>query len=144
VFLHTDWFIILLSGDRTKMVGGSLQRTWSSIFRRSVDVPPPLSMGTRGKGWGKGGPKRGKRSRRARQQEEKEEEHQKEEDQLHEEYVPPSPEEASGGGRRGRRRMTQQVVTLVVPFGSEVAHDSQICRYLFRDDHWLNPVANGK
>jgi hypothetical protein len=39
------------------------------------------------------------------------------------------------GARRGRRRMTRQVLTLVVPFGSEVAHDSRIRRYLFRDDH---------
>jgi hypothetical protein len=39
------------------------------------------------------------------------------------------------GAKRGRRRMTQQVVTLVVPFGSEVARDSRIGRYLFRDDH---------
>jgi hypothetical protein len=39
------------------------------------------------------------------------------------------------GAKRGRRRMTRQVVTLVVPFGSEVAHDSRIGRYLFRDDH---------
>jgi hypothetical protein len=39
------------------------------------------------------------------------------------------------GVKRGRRRMTRQVVTLVVPFGREVAHDSRIGRYLFRDDH---------
>jgi hypothetical protein len=39
------------------------------------------------------------------------------------------------GAKRGRRRMTRQVVTLVVPFGNKVAHDSRIGRYLFRDDH---------
>jgi hypothetical protein len=39
------------------------------------------------------------------------------------------------GARSGRKRMIRQVVTLVVPFGSEVAHNSRIGRYLFRDDH---------
>jgi hypothetical protein len=131
------------------MVGGSLQRTCSSIFRSSIDVPPPLPVGTWGRGRGKGGPKRDKRSRKARQQEE--EKHQEEEEEEEHQVEQPTRRSMCRrhlrrvvGAKRGRRRMTQQVVTLVVPFGSEVARDSRIGRYLFRDDHWLNPVANGK
>jgi hypothetical protein len=115
----------------------------SSIFRRSIDVPPPLPVGTRGRGRGKGGPKRGKRSRKARQQEEEqhlEEDRRRRKKSTRRRSCPSRSMclrrlRRGVGARRARRRMTRQVVTLVVPFSSEVAHDSRIGRYLFRDDH---------
>jgi hypothetical protein len=65
-------FTVLIAGDRTKMVGGEVQKC-ISIFRRSepssneAEGSLGISSGAKGKGRGKGGPKKGKQSRRAQQ-----------------------------------------------------------------------------